>query len=179
MELTRSFMSKLALLSANLIHLDANSIHFKKTRSNRTESTPQVIPAHSKVRSLTVEPARSFLHATCSFWYASSLSLCHEFSNDMLHCILFFIVGCNSTKMKNLVIGSYLEIVRARVRKKSDAAQPSNFWSAKLTHVRNAQQCATSYFDAVFCYRPQIRSAFPKKFGIFPEPLKVAQYLID
>ena len=50
---------------------------------------------------------------------------------------------------------------------------------AKLTHVRNAQRCATSDFDAVFCYRSEIRSALPKKFGIFHQPLQVAQESIE
>ena len=57
-------------------------------------------------------------------------------------------------------------------------AQASNFRSAMLTHVRNAQQCATSDFDAVFCYRSKTRSALPKKLRIFAEPSDVAQYSI-
>ena len=47
---------------------------------------------------LTFELACSFFHIFRSIWYKSLPSLCHELSNDMLDCILFFIVSFNSTK---------------------------------------------------------------------------------
>ena len=62
------------------------------------EYTPRVITAHSEVRLLTFEQARSFLHDTRSIWYPSSPSSCHELSNDMLDYILFVRVSNNSTK---------------------------------------------------------------------------------
>ena len=145
------------------------------TRSKKGLNPPWGMPAHLEERLLTFEYACSFIHDFRSFWYESLHSLCHELSNDMPGCILFFIFSCYYVKTKNFVSGSCLQIVCARARRKSATAPPLNFWSAKLTHVRNAQRCATSDFDAVFCYGSEIRSALPIKLRVFTEPLQVAQ----
>ena len=65
-----------------------------------------------------------------------------------------------------------------RAQFKLATAQASNFRWAMLTHVRNAQQCATSDFVAVFCYRSKTRLALPKKLRVFMEPSDVVQYSI-
>ena len=76
-------------------------------------------------------------------------------------------------------------ILRRSVRVKSISRHVGNnhealqIGRAMLTHVRNAQQCASSDFDAVFCYRSEIRSALPDKFGIFHQPMHVAQRSIE
>ena len=62
------------------------------------------MPAHLETRSLTFEQARSFLYDIRSIWYASLPSLCHELSNDVLDCIVFFIVNSNLTKILSTVV---------------------------------------------------------------------------
>ena len=89
LELTRSIMSKLAQFLGNFGQFSSVSSKLAQIRMK---------PAHSKECSPTLEHARSFLHANNSFWYASSLSLCHELSNDMLDYILFFRIRCYSGK---------------------------------------------------------------------------------
>ena len=66
--------------------------------------------------------------------------------------------------------------IRSRARKKSATAQPSDFQSAKLTHVRNAQKCATSDFDAVFWSGILTRSALIYQWGIFIPRFLASQY---
>ena len=73
-----------------------------------------MIPAQSEARLLTFEQARSFSHITCSIWYASSPSSCHELSNDMLDYILF--VRARNNSAKKIVSGGCFKFVRARVK---------------------------------------------------------------
>ena len=58
-ELTRSFMSKLAESGANWIYFDANSVLTKLVKKS-AEYTPLVITAHSEARLLTFEQAAHF-----------------------------------------------------------------------------------------------------------------------
>ena len=63
-----------------------------------------------------------------------------------------------------------------RARLKFATAQLSNFRLAKLTHVRDAQQCATSDFDAVFESGILTRSALIYQCGIFLASFLAPQY---
>ena len=99
------------------------------------EYTPRVITAHSEVRLLTFEQARSFLHDTRSIWYPSSPSSCHELSNDMLDYILFVRVSNNSTK--NFVSGDCSKFVHARVK-----SPPPHNHGIAIGKVNTCTQCA-------------------------------------
>ena len=59
---TRSLMSKLAQLRANLVHFYANYIRLELTRSEKRLNPPWGTPAHLEECSLTFEHARSFVH---------------------------------------------------------------------------------------------------------------------
>ena len=126
--------------------------------------------------SLTFEQACSFLRCASSFWYAPLHSLSHKHSNDMLDYMFFFTFGCDSSKSISAQVPQMKRGNCLRARFKFATAQASNFRSAMLTHVRNAQQCATCDFDAVFCSKFQIRPAILYKFRIFLCLLKVTQY---
>ena len=123
--------------------------------------------------------ARSLLSPLAHFY----MQLAHFGMHHRFPCVMSFLTICwtiNFSSQWAIIPQKFpqrrLLQIRSRARNKSAAAQPSNFRSAKLTHVRNAQQCATSDLDAVFCSNFQIRSAILYKFGIFLCPLKVTQY---
>ena len=129
--------------------------------------------AHLETCSLTYEQACSFLRSARSFWYAPLHSLSPQLSNDMLDCMFIFTFSCDFTKS---ISAQFPQMKRGnclRAQFNFATAQASNFRSAMLTHVRNAQQCATCDFDAVFCSKFQIRPAILYKFRIFLCLLKV------
>ena len=78
-----------------------------------------MIPAHIEACLLTFEQARSFFRNARSIWHASSHSLGHELSNDMLDYIPFFKISSNSAKISSAEIAPNLFARAQKVRRRT------------------------------------------------------------